>query len=180
MKLLIVVDYQKDFVDGALGFEGAELLDRRIAERIAQYRKNGDAVAFTIDTHYDDYMQTQEGRKLPVPHCLDGTDGHKLYGETGKSFMMSDMVFIKNAFPSLELGEYLKQKEYDTVELCGLVSSICVISNAVIVKAALPEAEVIIDARLTAGGDKKLHEEALDVMEGLQMTVLNREVPENE
>ncbi|GAB5082588.1 cysteine hydrolase [Hominimerdicola sp. 21CYCFAH17_S] len=174
MKLLIVVDYQNDFVDGSLGFEEAERLDSIIASKIAQYRRNGDAVAFTLDTHYDNYNETQEGRKLPVPHCIKGTRGHELYGKTAKQRIMCDMLFEKNTFPSLEMAEYLKQKEYESVELAGLVSNICVISNAVMVKAALPEAEIIVDASCTAGADKALHEKCLDVMEGMQITVLGR------
>ena len=84
-RLLLVVDYQKDFVDGALGFAGAEKLDGPISAKIAQYRAAGDDVAFTMDTHGPDYLDTQEGRKLPVPHCLLNADGWQLYGETGQA-----------------------------------------------------------------------------------------------
>ena len=84
-RLLLVVDYQKDFVDGALGFAGAEKLDGPISAKIAQYRAAGDDVAFTMDTHGPDYLDTQEGRKLPVTHCLRGSDGWQLYGETGQA-----------------------------------------------------------------------------------------------
>ena len=174
MKLLLVVDYQKNFADGSLGFEGAEKLDSLIAEKIASCRREGGNVAFTLDTHFDDYLQTQEGRKLPVPHCIKGTDGHKLYGKTGKQRLMCDMVFEKNTFPSLELAEYLKQKNYDSVEIVGLVSNICVISNAIMVKAALPEAEITVDASCTDSFDKELQEKCFDVLEGMQITVANR------
>ena len=174
-RLLLVVDYQKDFVDGALGFAGAEKLDGPIAAKIAQYRAAGDDVAFTMDTHGPDYLGTQEGRKLPVPHCLRGSDGWQLYGETGQALDRGrDKVLEKPAFPSLELAEWLKGRSYGRVELCGLVSHICVLSNAVMVKAALPEAEVVVDARLTASYDPAAHEKALDVLEGLQVTVLGR------
>lgn len=174
-KLLLVIDYQKDFVDGALGFPGAERLDGPIAEKIARYRSAGDDVAFTLDTHGTDYPDTQEGRKLPVAHCLRGTPGWQLYGETGKSRREEDLLLEKPAFPSLELGNLLRKKGYDQVELVGLVSYICVISNAIVVKAALPEAEVIVDAACTSGPDLRLHAKALDLMEqGLQITVINR------
>lgn len=173
-RLLIVVDYQNDFVNGALGFPGAEALAGPIARRIAEYRANGDDVIFTFDTHGPDYRNTQEGRKLPVPHCIRDTEGWKLYGPVAEAAGDGDKHFCKPTFPSLELGKYLEQREYDRVELCGLVSNICVLSNAVIAKAALPEAEIVVDANLTASGDPVLHEKALDVLEGIQVTVLNR------
>lgn len=174
-RLLIVVDYQKDFVDGALGFSGAETLAEPIAARIADYRSNGDDVVFTFDTHGPDYADTQEGRKLPVPHCLRDTDGWELFGAVAEAARDEDEFFCKPTFPSLELGQWLEECEYAQVELCGLVSHICVLSNAVIAKAALPEAEIVVDAALTASYDPALHEKALDVLEGLQVTVLNRE-----
>lgn len=174
-KLLLVVDYQKDFVDGALGFPGAEKLDAPIAQKISQYRANGDDVAFTLDTHGEDYLSTQEGRKLPIAHCIHGSEGWALYGETAKAVQMGDEMIQKPAFPSLELGAWLREKSYDRIELVGLVSYICVISNAVIAKAALPEAEIMVDAACTAGPDKGLHEKCLDLMaQGLQITVTNR------
>lgn len=173
-KLLIVVDYQVDFVNGALGFAGAEGLDGPIAQRIAAYRAAGDDVVFTYDTHGADYARTQEGRKLPVAHCIGGTAGWELYGETGQAAQPGDLRFRKPTFPSLELAEWLKGRAYQQVELCGLVSHICVLSNAVMVKAALPETEIVVDANLTASYDATLHEKALDVLEGLQITVLHR------
>ena len=174
-RLLIVVDYQRDFVDGALGFAGAEQLDGPIAAKIAQYRAAGDDVAFTLDTHQPNYLDTQEGRKLPVPHCLLNSAGWELYGETGRALDRSrDMVIGKGTFPSLWLANWLKGQGYDQVELSGLVSYLCVLSNAVMVKAALPEAEIIVDASCTAGPDPALHTKGLDVMEALQITVLNR------
>ncbi len=172
MKLLLVVDFQKDFVDGALGFEEAVGLDGKISAKIAEYRREKGDIIFTLDTHGEDYLQTLEGKKLPVPHCIKGTDGHKLYGKTARQRLTCDMVFEKNTFPSLELGEYLKQKSYTEVEIVGLVSNICVLSNAVMVRSALPNAEITVNSGLTASFDGKLHEECLDVMEGLQINVI--------
>lgn len=176
-KLLLVVDYQKDFVDGALGFPGAEKLDGPIAEKIAAYRSAGDDVAFTLDTHQETYLDTQEGRKLPVPHCLMNTEGWQLYGKTGRALDRSrDTVICKPTFPSLWLGDWLKGQGYDRIELVGLVSYMCVLSNAIVAKAALPEAELVVDASCTAGPDPRLHANALELMETLQITVVNREV----
>jgi len=173
-RLLVVVDYQRDFVDGALGFPGAEELDGRITDKIAAYRASGGDVIFTFDTHGANYPDTQEGRKLPVPHCLEESGGWTLYGKTAKSLQSGDLCFRKPTFPSLKLANWLADQDYTQVELVGLVSNICVISNAVMAKAALPEAEIIVDAACTASFDPNLHEKTLDVLEGLQITVANR------
>ncbi len=172
MNLLIVVDYQKDFVDGALGFDGAEILDEKIAQKIDEYHKNGDNVVFTLDTHNENYFDTQEGRKLPVKHCIKGSEGHKLFGKTANAVGKDDIFFEKPCFPSLDLANYLRDKDYQKIELLGLVSNICVISNAVMAKAALPEAEIIVDASCTDSFDKTLNDKCLDILEGLQITVI--------
>ena len=173
-RLLIVVDYQRDFVDGALGFPGAEALDGPIAERIAAYRAAGDDVAFTLDTHGPDYAATEEGRWLPAAHCLRESPGWALYGQTGQARRPEDPVFEKETFHSLALGEWLRGRDYGQVELCGLVSHICVLSNAVMVKAALPNAHITVDARLTASYDAALHQKALDILEGIHIAVTHR------
>ncbi len=173
-RLLVVVDYQKDFVNGALGFAGAESLDLRIAAKIKEYHDAGDVVVFTYDTHRKNYLKTQEGRKLPVAHCICGSEGWELYGETAKQRAQEDICIQKPTFPALELADYITEEDFESVELVGLVSHMCVLSNAVLAKAAAPEAEIIIDAQCTASFDGALHEKALDLMEALQMTVINR------
>ena len=173
-RLLIVVDYQRDFVEGALGFPCAEALDGPLADRIAASRAAGDDVDFTLDTHGPDYPATEEGQWLPAAHCLRGSLGWSLYGRTGEARRPEDPVFEKETFPSLALGEWLRERDYGQVELCGLVSHICVLSNAVMVKAALPNAHITVDARLTASYDPALHQKALDVLEGIQIAVLHR------
>ena len=110
-----------------------------------------------------------------MPHCIKGEPGWRLYGRTAGLLQSGDPVFEKPAFPSLDLGEWLSGRDYGAVELCGLVSYICVLSNAVVVKAALPEAEVSVDARCTGGPDPALHKKALDLLETLQVTVTGRE-----
>lgn len=170
-KCLIVVDYQNDFVTGSLGFEKAEQLDGRIADKIEKYRNGGWEIVFTFDTHEENYLQTNEGRNLPVKHCIKGTDGHKLYGRTAEIQEENDKCFYKPSFGSAELFEYLRCENFDKVELCGVVTNICVISNAVLAKTALPEAEVLVDSACVASNDDSLNKSALDVMKSLQINV---------
>ena len=118
-------------------------------------------------------METMEGSKLPVKHCIKGSEGWKIH-ESVNYIPLAKKVFEKPTFPSLELANYLKEHEYDEVELCGLVSNICVISNAVMVKAALPNAKIFIDAKATDSFDKALQEKCFDVLEGLHIEVINR------
>ena len=172
-KLLIIVDYQNDFVDGALGFEGAEKISIVIKEKIEHYLNEGNDIIFTLDTHEENYMETMEGSKLPVKHCIKGSEGWKLH-ESVNYLPVAKKVFEKPTFPSLELANYLKDHLYNEVELCGLVSNICVISNAIMVKAALPNAKIFIDAKATDSFDKVLQNKCFDVLEGLHIDVINR------
>lgn len=171
-KCLIVVDYQNDFVTGSLGFAKAEQLDDRIADKIAKCRNEGWEIVFTFDTHEENYLQTNEGRNLPVEHCIKGTDGHKLYGRTAKMLKESDKCFYKPSFGSAKLFEYLKAERFDKVELCGVVTNICVISNAILAKTALPESEISVDSACVASNNGSLNRAALDVMQSLQINVL--------
>ncbi len=172
--LLIVVDYQNDFVTGSLGFPKAADLEPHIANKIKEYKGRGDDVVFTLDTHTEDYAQTQEGRNLPVPHCLRGSEGWQLYGAVAALCDETTPLFEKGSFGSLALANHLAGQAYDRIELVGLVSNICVISNAVLAKAALPEARIVVDAACTASFDDRLNEETLDVLQGLQIEVTNR------
>lgn len=170
-RLLIVVDYQKDFVDGALGFPGAEKLDKIIAAKVKAYQKAGDDVVVTLDTHGADYLMTQEGTNLPTPHCLRGSEGWQVYGKTAQA-VEDCRAFEKPGFGSLGLLSYLCEHRYGQIELCGLVSNICVLTNAVLAKTAQPEAEIIVDSHATASFDPNLHEQTLNVLAGLQVKVL--------
>ena len=183
-RLLIVVDYQNDFVDGALGFDGAETLDARIGAKIDEYREAGDFVCFTFDTHHGDYLETLEGRNLPIPHCIESTKGFELFGEVAGKRRDSDAVFRKPTFGSSALFERLADRQrvatevgalpFESIELVGLVSNMCVLSNAVMARAACPDVPIIVDASCTAAPDPDMHEKALDVLEGLQIEVTNR------
>ncbi len=172
MKALVVVDYQVDFVNGALGFPGAEKLEQIILDKIADCRSSGGQVIFTLDTHGENYLETAEGIKLPIPHCIKGTPGHALYGKVAGAVQPDDIVIEKPAFGSLELADLLKRLAPEEVELCGLVTDICVISNAVLSKAALPESRVTVDSSACAAADPQAHERALAVMRGVQIDVI--------
>lgn len=174
-KLLVVVDYQNDFINGSLGFAGADELDAHIAQKVVQYHKEKDAtVIYTQDTHKKNYLKTQEGKKLPIPHCIRDTEGWEVYGMTREACGDQDLVIEKPTFGSMELMEIAEEEQFEQVELVGLVSNICVLTNAVLLKTALPEAEIIVDASCTACADPAMNEKALDIMEGLQITVTNR------
>ena len=173
-KLLIVVDYQNDFVQGSLGFPKAVSLEEPICRKIASYRNTGDDIIFTLDTHGEDYLQTMEGKKLPAPHCLQGSEGWQLYGKVASLKSYKDLVFEKPTFGSAGLMEYLQKNAYTSIELCGLVTNMCVLSNAVIAKTAQPDADILIDSSCTASFDDAMHDKALDVLEGIHCTILNR------
>lgn len=175
-KLLIVVDYQNDFVSGALGCPQAAALEDGIAAKIREYRSLGDAaeIIFTMDTHSRNYMETQEGKNLPVPHCMDGEEGWQLYGSVADLKEERDLVFSKPTFGSLELADYLRNRgsEYESVEFCGVVTNICVLSNIAVVKAAMPDVPQIVNAALVASNDDGLQEAALRVMESIHVQVI--------
>ncbi|MDD3171182.1 MAG: cysteine hydrolase [Bacilli bacterium] len=174
MKLLAVVDYQNDFVTGVLGFPRAKSLEKKICQKIEEYHQNGDDVVFMMDTHYDDYLNTEEGRNLPIVHAVKGTLGWQLYGKVNQAVGKNDVIFMKESFGSREFGDFLKNKNYETIELIGLVTNICVISNAIIAKTFMPNAKIIVDASCTDSFDSELNEKALDVMESFHVKIENR------
>ena len=178
MKMLVVVDYQKDFVDGALGFPGAEKLDAGIAAKIRAYGAQGDLIVQTMDTHQPDYLTTREGKHLPVLHCIAGTDGWQTYGETAKamndvSFMQIDKAtFGVHPAQMMELMTWLEGAKVTEIEFVGLVSNICVISNICVFQGAFPNAQILVDPNLIASFDPKTHAAVLEVMAGLQVNFI--------
>ena len=175
-RYLFVIDYQNDFVDGALGFPGAEKLDEKIAARVRQYGKG--RVLFTRDTHFENYLDTREGRNLPVVHCVKGTDGWQVYGETAKALAEVEAPAIDKLVFGMDVSDpavaAVLPEKADEIELVGLVSNICVVSNAVVLQSKYPEATIIVDASCTDSFDKSLHEKVLDVLAGFQVKVINR------
>ena len=175
-RYLFVIDYQNDFVDGALGFPGAEKLDAAIAAKVRQYGK--DRVLFTRDTHFENYLATREGRNLPVVHCVKGTPGWEVYGETAKALAEVNAKAIDKLVFGMDVSDpaiaAVLPEKADEIELVGLVSNICVVSNAVVLQSKYPEATIVVDAACTDSFDKSLHEKVLDVLAGFQVKVINR------
>ncbi|MCL2670891.1 MAG: cysteine hydrolase [Clostridiales bacterium] len=168
-KLLIVVDMQNDFITGSLGSAQAQAILPAVQAKIAAYKQSGGGVLFTRDTHDDNYLSSQEGRCLPVPHCIAGTEGHAIavgLDTTGCE------LFDKPNFGSLELAAQVAANGYDEIELCGLCTDICVVSNALILKARLPETKIRVDAACCAGVTEESHRAALLTMEFCQVEVL--------
>ncbi len=175
MKVLIVVDMQNDFIDGALGTPEAVSIVGNVKAKIEEYRKNNDRVIFTRDTHHDNYMETQEGAKLPVPHCIEGSEGWRIRAELEPE---EDVVIDKPTFGSYELVDTLREICEETppesIELVGLCTDICVISNAMMIKAAFLETPIIVDSSCCAGVTPASHDNALDAMEMCQIEVTGR------
>ena len=169
-KLLVIVDMQRDFVHGALGTAEAREILPRLERKIRQARSEGIALAYTMDTHQADYLQTQEGKNLPVAHCIEGTEGWDLCPELA-ALLQGAKIFRKPSFGSLELGEYVKQEGFDRVELAGVCTGICVLSNAALIKAYAPETEVVVDGTLCACVSPESHKTALQAMRLIQVAV---------
>ena len=170
MKLLIVIDMQNDFIDGALGTAEAVKIVPAVADKLAARRSEGWKVLFTRDTHGADYLDTQEGRRLSVPHCIWGTEGWQITS----SLEVGDAALVdKPTFGSLDLAEAAANLgEPEEIELVGLCTDICVISNAMILKARFPEARVLVDAACCAGVTPESHENALKAMGVCQVDVI--------
>lgn len=160
-RLLIVVDMQKDFVDGALGTKEAQAIVPHVIDKIRQYQNDGDEVVFTLDTHMENYLDTLEGKKLPVIHCVKGTPGWQL---TDGLEDFEGKRFEKLTFGSNELAAYVSQGGYDRVELIGLCTDICVISNALLIKAGIPDTPILVDSSCCAGVTPQSHANALEAM----------------
>lgn len=167
-KLLIVVDMQKDFVDGSLGTKEAVQIVPHVAEKIRQYEADGEEIIFTLDTHYEDYMETLEGKNLPVEHCIKGTAGWEICQELNQ---FKGQRFEKPTFGCLSLAQYVENGEYTSIELVGLCTDICVISNALLLKAVLPETKILVDASCCAGVTPETHQNALNAMKVCQIVI---------
>lgn len=173
-KLLIIVDLQNDFIDGVLGNEEAKAIVPRVKKKISEYQKNGYKIIFTRDTHRKNYLDTSEGKKLPIPHCIKGTHGWNI----GLEVVPSDYKVIDKAtFGYFDWKNELACCLYTCdpnieIELCGLDSDICVITNALIIKTLYPDAEIIVDANCCAGSTPEKHKAAMEIMKSCQINVI--------
>ena len=172
-KILIVVDMQKDFVNGSLGSKDAEAIVPAVVKKAKEF--DGDLI-FTKDTHFENYMDTQEGHFLPVPHCIKGTDGWNLIPELEKIFVERDAaMYEKITFGCPELAEDLlernKKTPIESIELVGLCTDICVMANATLIRTAMPNTPVRVDASCCAGSTPEAHRCALEAMKSLQIEI---------
>ena len=169
MKYLIVVDMQVDFITGSLGSSLAIAIVPSVVEKV----KNFDGkVIFTRDTHFADYLQTREGTKLPVPDCIKDTAGWQICDEL---LPYAETVIDKVTFGSMALPRLIKEygETIDEIELCGLCTDICVISNAMILKASFPETRIVVDANCCAGVTMESHDIALAAMRAVQIEIVH-------
>lgn len=178
-ELLVVVDMQNDFITGVLGTDEAIKIVPNVCKKIEDW---GGDIIMTRDTHHDNYMETAEGRMLPVPHCVEGSEGWQINEDVQKSYdkvaagVGSGHFFAlvnKASFGSTLLADIAKDEEYDRIVLCGVCTDICVISNAMILRAACPEATIEVDAACCAGVCPRSHNTALDAMAPCNIKILN-------
>ena len=169
MKYLIVVDMQNDFIDGALGTKEAAAIVPYVKSVIENF---DGKVIFTRDTHFENYMETQEGKNLPVPHCIKGTEGWQIRAEL--DVLRKTEAIDKVTFGSKDLVDVLKnENDIESIKFIGLCTDICVISNVMLVKAFYPEIPLIVDAKACAGVTPQSHKNALDAMKVCQVKVIN-------
>ncbi len=169
MKILAVIDMQNDFIDGALGTLEAVQIVEHVRKKIDRILLEGGTVIYTRDTHTEDYLNTQEGKKLPVVHCVKGTKGWEI---SEKVYVEGCHVLNKPSFGSLELAMWAAEQEnVEEIELVGLCTDICVISNAMILKAKLPEVPIYVDATCCAGVTPDSHANALEAMKICQVGI---------
>ena len=167
-EVLIVVDMQNDFIDGALGTAEAVAIVPKVVEKVRSFPGR---LIFTRDTHHEDYASTQEGHKLPVPHCIEGTPGWEIVDQL-LPYAKDARIFIKNTFGDKNLGQYICEQNFDRVDFVGVCTGICVISNALLAKAYSPETPIYVHDDLCACVTKESHETALNAMKCCQIDVV--------
>ena len=168
MQTLIVVDMQNDFIDGSLGTKEAQAIVKNVNNKIKQYRAAGNNIIFTRDTHHTNYLETYEGKHLPVVHCVKNTLGWQISDKLDFD-IEKDVLIDKPTFGWLNWKDF----DFESVELVGLCTDICVISNALIIRANYPEIDITVDASCCAGVTPEKHNAALDVMRSCQINVYN-------
>lgn len=170
-KLVVVIDMQNDFVTGSLGTKEAKEIVNRVVNSIEREMAAGSEVVFTMDSHDVNYLESSEGKNLPVKHCIKGTNGWEIIPELRKYMEEETRIFEKPSFGSLDLAAYAKENKFEEIELMGLCTDICVVSNGLLLKANLPEALIQVDSKACAGVTPKSHESALETMRMCQIIV---------
>ncbi len=163
-KTLIVIDMQNDFIDGALGTKEAQAIVDNVKKKIDEYEKNGDEIIFTRDTHQNDYLETPEGKKLPVIHCIEGTYGW----EIAEGLERENARYINK--PTFGYTGW-DEMNFEEIELVGLCTDICVVSNALILKAQFPDSKISVDSSCCAGVTPETHNSALETMKMCQIEI---------
>jgi len=171
MKILLVVDVQNDFVTGSLGTAEAQAIIPAVKEKIKQRREASSPVIFTRDTHGEDYLDTPEGKKLPVPHCIYGTKGWELVDGLSEDDCILDKKTFGMADIYNKITDHIDGAEIESIEIIGLCTDICVITNALIIKTSAPDVPVIVDPAACAGVTPATHEAALKVMQMCQIDI---------
>ena len=167
-KSLIVIDMQKDFINGSLGTKEAEAIVKNVKAKIKEYQDRGDEIIFTRDTHPKNYLETNEGKHLPVIHCVENSEGWKIPEEI---YVPGKECINKPSFGYLDWGKY----QFEEIEIIGLCTDICVVSNALILKAIYPEIKISVDASCCAGVTKESHKAALLTMKMCQIEITGEE-----
>lgn len=168
-KILIVVDMQNDFVTGVLGTKEAQAIVPTVKAKIDEYATNGDFIVFTRDTHGKDYLETQEGKYLPVKHCIIGTNGFNIINDIMPDYNFNHKIINKTSFGTLDWNII---DQYDEIEIIGVCTDICVVSNALILKAMFPETKITVDANCCAGVTPEKHLAALEILRSCQVNVI--------
>lgn len=180
MKVLIVVDMQNDFITGSLGTKEAQAIVPKVVDKIKNW--DGERVIYTYDSHYDNYLSTQEGKKLPVKHCIYKTEGWKIEPTVRKALedyngnIYTEQYYLKDGFGSVQLAKDLldlqnKSGDIESITLIGLCTGICVISNAILLKSFLPEVPIIVDKDCCACVTPESHKRAIEAMKLLQVEI---------
>lgn len=162
---------QNDFISGALGFDKAKKIIPEIVNLIKNFEKNGDDVVFTADTHEKDYLDTIEGKKLPIAHCIKGTDGWEICDEL-KPFSKNHLIIEKPTFGSEKLGDFIAKNTFGSITLVGLVTDICVVSNAIVAKASAPNTPIRVVRDATQSANDEMREKTFEILTNLHIEVI--------
>jgi nicotinamidase/pyrazinamidase len=179
IKIALKIDQQNDFITGALHNEAAIAKIPYLIDKATRQAEEGWKFFCTLDTHKENYLETQEGQKLPIPHCLLGTIGHQIEKNLLQIYRSVDFIFVyKETFGSVKLGKILQElnctNQIEVIEIDGFVTDICVVSNALLLKAFLPETRIVVDAAVCAGTTPENHQAALTVMKSCQIEIINQ------